>query len=70
MWTCEDTLAHILGAPYIDDVMSYDWLTTYCKDPNSNYRKHLKPVFYVSNFLIAKAIQKHLFCFQMYVMSG
>ena len=22
--TCEDTLAHNLGAPYIDDVMSYN----------------------------------------------
>ena len=26
--TREDTLGHILGAPYIDDVMSYDSLTT------------------------------------------
>ena len=28
MCTCEDTLVHILGAPYIDDVMSHDELTT------------------------------------------
>ena len=28
MCTHEDTLAHILGAPYFDDVMSYDSLTT------------------------------------------
>ena len=26
--TREDMLAHILGAPYIDDVMSYNSLTT------------------------------------------
>ena len=26
--TCEDTLAHNLGAPYIDDVMSHDLHTT------------------------------------------
>ena len=29
MYTCEDTLAHSLGAPYIDDVMSYNSLTTF-----------------------------------------
>ena len=28
MCTCEDTLAHNLGAPYIDDIMSYNSLTT------------------------------------------
>ena len=28
MCTREDTLAHILGAPYIDDVMSHNDLTT------------------------------------------
>ena len=28
MCTREDTLAHILGAPYIDDVMSHNELTT------------------------------------------
>ena len=26
--TCEDTLAHNLGAPYFDDVMSHNSLTT------------------------------------------
>ena len=25
--TCEDILAHNLGALYFDDVMSYNWLT-------------------------------------------
>ena len=28
MCTREDTLAHILGTPYIDDIMSYNSLTT------------------------------------------
>ena len=28
MCTREDVLAYILGAPSIDDVMSYNWLTT------------------------------------------
>ena len=28
MYTHEDTLAHILGTPYIDDVMSHNELTT------------------------------------------
>ena len=30
MCTYEDTLAHNLGALYIDDVMSYNLLTTIC----------------------------------------
>ena len=29
MCTCEDTLAHNLGAPYIDYVLSYNSLTTH-----------------------------------------
>ena len=29
MCTCEDALAYLSGAPSIDDVMSYSWLTTY-----------------------------------------
>ena len=29
MCTCEDTLAHILGAPYFDNIMSYNSLTTF-----------------------------------------
>ena len=29
MCTCEDMLAHNLGAPYCDDIMSYNSLTTY-----------------------------------------
>ena len=32
MCTCEDTLAHNLGALYIDDVMSYNLLTTHVRD--------------------------------------
>ena len=28
MCICEDTLAHILGALYVDDVMSFNLLTT------------------------------------------
>ena len=27
MFNCEDTVAHNLGAPYIDDIMSYNSLT-------------------------------------------
>ena len=34
MCTHEDTLAHILGTPYIDDVMSYNSLTTHLMKKN------------------------------------
>ena len=31
MCTCEDTLAHYLGPPFIDDVMIHNTLITPCK---------------------------------------
>ena len=30
MWTHKDTVAHNLGVPYFDDIMSYNLLTTLC----------------------------------------
>ena len=30
MCTCKDTLAHYLGAPFIDDIMRYNTLVTRC----------------------------------------